>query len=99
MSKHRIKNVSNVGDYDDGYDEDEEYDAEEQTTEDTLTAEDREKLRVGTAQVRTALGHGFPSISDKEIQDTLWHYYYDVAKSVTYLKSRLSQGPLSISAF
>jgi elongation factor 1 alpha-like protein len=88
MSKHRIKNVALSDDYVDGYDDEDDYANEQLSEEDGLTAEDKEKLRVGTAQVRSALGQGFPSASDKEIQDTLWHYYYDVAKSVTYLKSR-----------
>lgn len=81
MSKHRIKNVSFGGDlYDDFDDYEEEQEAE------TLTAEDKEKLRLGTLQVREALA-GVPA-SDSEIQDALWHYYYDVGKSVTYIKSR-----------
>ena len=25
------------------------------------------------------------SITDKEIEDSLWHYYYDVDKAVNYL--------------
>ena len=89
MSKHRIKSVAMEDDYDDGFDDDYDDDCAEgqHADEDGLTAEDKEKLRLGTAQVRRALGQGYASIPDKEIQDTLWHYYYDVAKSVTYLKS------------
>jgi elongation factor 1 alpha-like protein len=87
MSKHRIKSVAVEDDFDDGYDDDYDESGYAVGEEDGLTAEDTEKLRVGTVQVRSALGQGFASISDKEIQDTLWHYYYDIAKSVTYLKS------------
>lgn len=76
--------------YGDGLDDDydDEY-AEGQHVgeEDGLTAEDKEKLGLGTVQVRRALGQAYASLPDKEIHDTLWHYYYDVAKSVTYLKS------------
>lgn len=43
-------------------------------------------MRQGTVKVREALGSNY-SVSDKEIQDALWHYYYDVSKSVVYLKS------------
>ncbi len=82
MSKHRIKNIVLEDDFDD--DKEEDY---IQTEE--MTAEDQEQLRVGAIQVRSALGQAFASIADKEIQDTLWHYYYDVAKSVSYLKSML----------
>lgn len=28
---------------------------------------------------------GAESITDQQIQEALWHYYYDVGKSVTYL--------------
>ena len=80
MSKHRIKNVSLGDDLYDDFD----YEEEQEETE-GLTAEDKEKLRLGTLQVREALA-GVPA-SDSEIQDALWHYYYDVGKSVTYIKS------------
>jgi elongation factor 1 alpha-like protein len=46
-------------------------------------------MRQSTVQVKAALD---PSIlvSDAEIQEALWHYYYDVGKSVTYLKSKIT---------
>jgi len=89
MTSHRAKDL--------GYDEDdlgysdEDYYEEEGAADagdDVLTAEDAEQMRIGTASVREALGDelsGF--ITDNQIQEALWHYYYDVAKSVTYLKS------------
>ena len=80
MSKHRIKAVALEEDYDD-YDEDHADEAEE-----GLTAEDKEQLAAGTVAVRAELGDDFPA-TDQEIQDSLWHYYYDIAKTVTYLKS------------
>lgn len=43
-------------------------------------------MRIGTIKVREALGSGI-TVSDAQIQEALWHYYYDVGKSVTYLKS------------
>ena len=81
MSKHRIKNVSLD---DDIYEEFDEEEGDQDETE-FLTAEDQEQLRLGTLKVREALA-GFP-LTDREIQEALWHYYYDVGKSVTYLKS------------
>ena len=45
-----------------------------------------EQLRKGTAKVRNVLGSE-DSITDKDIQDSLWHYYYDVEKTVNYLLS------------
>jgi elongation factor 1 alpha-like protein len=44
-------------------------------------------MRLGTVRVQEALGSAVP-VSEKEIQEALWHYYYDVDKSVTYLKSK-----------
>lgn len=45
-----------------------------------------EQMREGTMKVRDVLGPDI-AVTDKEIQDALWHYYYDVAKTVTYLLS------------
>ena len=42
-------------------------------------------MRLGTMAVRDMLGGDVPGISDKDIQEALWHYYYDVDKSVNYL--------------
>lgn len=42
-------------------------------------------MRLGMIAVRDALGSDVPDITDQEIRDALWHYYYDVAKSVGYL--------------
>jgi elongation factor 1 alpha-like protein len=43
-------------------------------------------MQIGTRKVREALNSSI-SISDAQIQEALWHYYYDIGKSVTYLKS------------
>jgi hypothetical protein len=45
-----------------------------------------EQLRLGTVQVKEKLGSEY-SATDKEIQESLWHYYFDVDKTVTYIKS------------
>lgn len=82
MSIHRVKQIS----YD--YDEHDEYaDDYGDEGEDELDLEDKEQMKAGTAAVREELGADFP-VSKKEIQDALWHYYYDVQKSVAYLKNR-----------
>jgi len=46
------------------------------------------QLRESTTKVRQELGTEF-NATDKEIQDALWNYYYDVGKTVTYIKSTL----------
>lgn len=45
-----------------------------------------EQMRVGTIKVREALGTSV-NVTDVQIQEALWHYYYDIGKSATYLKS------------
>jgi len=79
MSFRRVKEVS----YND---EDEGYDEYGEDAEDELAPEDKEKLEVGTVAVRAELDPDI-IVSDKEIQDALWHYYYDIGKSVTYIKN------------
>lgn len=78
MSHKRVKAITAEDDFDDDYDYDEEEEGD-------LSAEDKEQLRLGTLEVRKTLGSDF---TDAEIQESLWHYYYDVAKTISYLKSQ-----------
>lgn len=48
-----------------------------------------EQLRDGTLKVRDALGPDI-IVTDKEIQDSLWHHYYDIGKTVTWILSKPS---------
>lgn len=81
MSNRRVKALE----YDDddlGYDD---YDEEGQ--QDELSNEDKEQLRLGTIEVRKQLGPAYDMfVGDSEIQDALWNYYYDIGKSVAYIK-------------
>lgn len=79
MSKNRIKSVGYEDDFLDG-DEDEDNE---------LSAEDREQMAQGTLEVRQLLQSESPPIkvTDEEIWESLWHYYYDVDKTVGYLRS------------
>ncbi|KAF2139389.1 uncharacterized protein K452DRAFT_320517 [Aplosporella prunicola CBS 121167] len=85
MSGHRrVKDIAydddDVDDYSDEY-------ADE--GEEEMTEEDKEQMRAGKAKVREALGADYTtSVSDKAIEESLWHYYYDIAKTVTYLKNQ-----------
>ncbi|RFU75795.1 elongation factor tu gtp binding domain [Trichoderma arundinaceum] len=63
-----------VDQYDDLEDEEEE-----------LSPEDKIAMQNGTAEVRKALGAEASKVTAAQIQEALWHYYYDVDKSVTYL--------------
>ncbi|KAI4605802.1 hypothetical protein J4E83_010465 [Alternaria metachromatica] len=92
----RTRNV----DYDDDdiYDDDDDYYEEEEAgaggagAGDGMTEDDKEQMRAGTIRVREALGDKSDFTSDEQIQEALWHYYYDVGKSVSYLKNRLGVG-------
>ncbi|KAJ2990424.1 hypothetical protein NUW58_g2957 [Xylaria curta] len=46
------------------------------------------QMTAGTAQVRTALGSDSSKVTTQQIEEALWHYYYDVDKSVAYLASK-----------
>jgi elongation factor 1 alpha-like protein len=84
MSNRRVKSLAQEEDYDDFDDYDDDY---EGGGEDELAPEDKEQMHQGTIKVRASLGPSF-NATDTEIQEALWHYYYDVPKSVSYLKSR-----------
>ncbi|EXJ54331.1 elongation factor 1-alpha [Cladophialophora yegresii CBS 114405] len=90
MSNRRVKSLAHDEDDLDDYDDyDDDY---EDGNNNDLSPEDKEQMRQGTVKVRTALGSTFPA-TDSEIQDALWHYYYDVAKSVAYLKNKQKPPP------
>lgn len=75
-----------------GYDDDDLYDdysEEEYAGEgegEGMSAEDKEQMAAGVIKVREALGSEY-KVKEVDIQDALWNYYYDVGKSVTFLKS------------
>jgi elongation factor 1 alpha-like protein len=56
--------------------------------EDELSPEDRALLTQGTADVQAALGVEASKVTVAQIEEALWHYYYDVDKSVAYLTSK-----------
>lgn len=82
-----MQRVKNVGyDDDDLYSDDEDY-VEEGGDEQGYTAEDRENFTTLTPVVRAELEEGGVQVDDGEIEKALWHYYWDVGKSVAYLKN------------
>lgn len=98
MAHRRVKEIDyDEDEYDDYYSGEEEYGYDGAdagaaapaavSQEDELSPEDKEQMRIGTESVRAALGEAGDFVTDDAIQEALWHYYYDVAKSVTYLKS------------
>jgi len=84
MSRHKLVKNLDLDDEMDDYDGGEEY-ADDGAEE--LSEEDQENMRVGTIAVRAELPATATHITDKQIQEALWHYYYDIEKSVGYLMS------------
>lgn len=91
MGHQRVKAL----DYDDDLDSDDDY--FEEGEGDELSADDKENMRQGTIEVKAALDDSI-SISDKEIEEALWHYFYDITKSVTYLKNKHAPMPTKVAA-
>ncbi|KAF5612215.1 elongation factor 1-alpha [Fusarium tjaetaba] len=81
MSRHRIVHTFNASDIVSEFDGD-DYEDE---VEDELSPEDRQAMEEGTAEVRRALGTEANKVTKAQIEEALWHYYYDIDKSVTYL--------------
>ncbi|EFR04974.1 elongation factor 1-alpha 3 [Nannizzia gypsea CBS 118893] len=81
MSRNRVKNIS--------YDDD-DLDDELDGNDDELSPEDREQMRLATIEVQQLLRSQIPAIeaTEDDIWETLWHYYYDVDKSVDYLTKK-----------
>jgi elongation factor 1 alpha-like protein len=84
MASHkRVKDID--------YDEDDMYSGDEGDYDnaggDELSAEDKHNFAELTPVVRAELDEAGLQIENKEIEDALWHYFWDVGKSVTYLKN------------
>lgn len=50
-------------------------------------------MNEATTEVKSALGPRADEVTTKQIQDALWHYYYDVDKSVAYLINKFLDPP------
>ena len=47
----------------------------------------------GTIDVRATLGPAGSEITTAQIEEALWHYYYDLDKTVTYLVTKFIAPP------
>lgn len=54
---------------------------------DEYTAEEKENFATLTPVVKAELQEAGLQASDREVEDALWNYYWDVGKSVNYLKN------------
>ncbi|KAK2594053.1 hypothetical protein QQS21_008238 [Conoideocrella luteorostrata] len=77
------------------YDDDDFYDGEDYGDEqgDDLSPEDKAAMEKGTEDVKISLGANAGKVTIKQIQDALWHYFYDVDKSVAYLNKTVIAPP------
>ncbi|KAK3175119.1 hypothetical protein OEA41_002365 [Lepraria neglecta] len=82
MSRHKLVKALDLDEELDDFDG-----GTEPGYDDEVSADDKEQLRLGTIKVRDILGED-AGIPDKEIEDSLWHYYYDIDKTVNYLLSQ-----------
>ena len=71
---------------DDYYDYDQGYDDDDGGYE--MSPEDRASMKEGTLKVKDALGPDGAKVTVKQVEEALWHYYFDVDKSVTYLRNK-----------
>ncbi|KAK0641130.1 P-loop containing nucleoside triphosphate hydrolase protein [Cercophora newfieldiana] len=86
MSRHQaVRNLDYQNELDDyeGYSEE----------EDELSPEDRALMEQGKAAVREALANQASKVTTTQIEEALWHYYYDVDKTVAYLISKFIDPP------
>jgi len=94
MAHRRVKDVDYDEEEEDYYDEeDDAYYTEAAPTAPaapTMSAEDQASMRDGVAAVREILGgEGTEgaAVTNKEIEESLWYYYFDVEKTIAYLLS------------
>lgn len=89
MSRHRAYQnydyQNDLDEYEGGYSDEDEGEQ--------LSPEDQAQMNEATTEVQRALGNEASKVTVKQIQEALWHYYYDVDKSVTYLLSKYIAPP------
>ena len=85
----RVKDIGyDDDDVDDYYsDEEGDYGAAGGGGGEAYTAEDKENFATLTPVVKAELQEAGLQASDREVEDALWNYYWDVGKSVNYLKN------------
>ncbi|KAI1000570.1 HBS1-like protein [Podosphaera aphanis] len=87
MSRHKlVKNLvlnDELDTFDGGLDYDYDSDNENELGKEDLDTQ--ENMRIGTIAVRAELPPYTNYITDQQIQESLWHTYYDIDRTVNYL--------------
>lgn len=67
-----------------------EFDGDElaEEEEEELSPEDKAQMAAATEEVKSMLGPQASKVTTQQIQESLWHYYYDVDKTIAYLISK-----------
>ncbi|KAK6507867.1 Hsp70 suppressor, GTPase facilitates ribosomal subunit dissociation [Arthrobotrys musiformis] len=86
MSRHKMVRTMNLVDELDDYDGEDDYYEEE---EEGMSSDDKARMADGLRRVREVIGSDVPSITNEKIEETLWYYYFDVEKSITYLLNQV----------
>lgn len=55
-------------------------------------------MRKGTIAVRAQLPDNAKHVTDEQIHESLWHYYYDVEQSVAYLVKKFGKKAEKVKA-
>ncbi|KAK6343614.1 Hsp70 suppressor, GTPase facilitates ribosomal subunit dissociation [Orbilia blumenaviensis] len=85
MSRHKIIRTMNLADELDDFDGEEDYYEEEEG----MSSSDKARMADGLRRVREVIGNDIPSLTDEKIEETLWYYYFDVERSITYLLNQV----------
>ncbi|KAI5787746.1 P-loop containing nucleoside triphosphate hydrolase protein [Pyronema domesticum] len=71
------------------YDDDDYYDEDEEEQRE-MTAEERAQMKSGLKATRDVLGT-VPGLTDAEIEESLYYYYFDVEKTINYLLNKYAK--------
>ncbi|KAF3260054.1 Hsp70 suppressor, GTPase facilitates ribosomal subunit dissociation, variant 2 [Orbilia oligospora] len=86
MSRHKIVRTMNLADELDDFDGEDDYYGEE---DEGMSPADKARMADGLKRVREVIGSDVPSLTDEKIEETLWYYYFDVERSITYLLNQV----------
>ncbi|KAF3226338.1 Hsp70 suppressor, GTPase facilitates ribosomal subunit dissociation [Orbilia oligospora] len=86
MSRHKIVRMMNLADELDDFDGEDDYYGEE---DEGMSPADKARMADGLKRVREVIGSDVPSLTDEKIEETLWYYYFDVERSITYLLNQV----------
>ncbi|KAK6526030.1 Hsp70 suppressor, GTPase facilitates ribosomal subunit dissociation [Arthrobotrys megalospora] len=85
MSRHKIVRTMNLADELDDFDGEDDYYEEDEG----MSPADKARMANSLRQVREVIGDDIPTLTDGKIEETLWYYYFDVERTITYLLNQV----------